>query len=166
MAVDLADLIETLRREVSQPGAETTTFPDANDDIFLGHLQDGFWEARLDGMLVGYTESEGSVTPVDTADDDLSRDLQQLLVLYAGIRILRNQFIAMNTVFRAKAGPIEYETQKSAQLLSALLKELQNRRSVVLTRLSDLGVVDSFYIDAVFEREVSIDYGLTFWVAQ
>lgn len=164
MAVDLGDLIETLRREVSQPGAETTTFPDANDDTFLGHLQDAFWEARLDGMLDGFVEDgAGSVAPSTVGDDDLTRDLQQLVVLYAGIRILRNQLIAINTVFRAKAGPVEFETQKSAQLLKGILDELKSRRSLVLQRLSDLGNVDTYVIDAILEREYSIDYGITHW---
>lgn len=163
MAVDLGDLVETLRREVSQPGAETTTFPEANDDTFLGHLQDAFWEARLDGMLQGYDETDGTVTPEDVEDEDLSRDLQQLVVLYAGIRIIRNQLLAMNTSFRAKAGAVEYETGKSAAVLKGILDELQRRRNTVLTRLSDLGAIEDAYIDAVIGREDSIAIGLTYF---
>jgi hypothetical protein len=164
MAVDLGDLVETLRREVSQPGAEETTFPDANDDTFFGHLQDAFWEARLDGMLEGFVEADGLVSPTNPSADDLTRDLQQLVVLYAGIRIFRNQLVALNTTFRAKAGPVEYETQKSAQVLVAHLKELQNRRNLVLERLSDIGAVNGYYIDAIYERENAIDWGLTYFM--
>lgn len=163
MAVDLGDLIETLRREVSQPGAETSTFPDATDDTFLGHLQDAFWEARLDGMLAGYDETDGSVSPEDVDDVELSRDLQQLVVLYAGIRIIRNQLLAMNTNFRAKAGSVEFETAKSASVLKGILEELQKRRNTVLVRLSDLGAVEDAYIDAVIGREDSIAYGNSYF---
>lgn len=160
MAVDLFDLVEPLRREVSPPGEDL--FPNADDDDFLGNLQDAFWDARLDGLLEGFTESDGSVVPT-SGSTDLSRDLQQLIVLYAGLRIVRNHLRSMNTVFRSQAGPVEFETQKSAQLLKALLDELRTRRNLVLTRLSDLGSVDSYYIDALVERDLSLDYGDTYW---
>jgi hypothetical protein len=150
MSVDLGELIEPLRREVSQPGAETSTFPDATDDSYFGHLQDAFWETVL-------------VTPLDVDDDDLGRDLQQLVVLYAGIRIIRNQLLAMNTLFRAKAGPVEYETQKSAQVLKGILDELKYRRDFVLARLAEVGDVDVYYIDAVLERDDGLSYGTHIW---
>lgn len=163
MAVDLGDLIETLKREVAAPGAEETTFPDATEDIWLGNLQDAFWDARLDGMLKDFTESDGLVTPI-TGTTDITRDLQQLVVLYAGIRIVRNSLRALNTVFRAKAGPVEFETQNSASVLKSLLDMLMERRHGVLLRLSDLGQVPSYYIDAVYGRELAISYGDTHWV--
>jgi hypothetical protein len=163
MSVDLGELIEPLRREVSQPGAELTTFPDATDDSYLGHLQDAFWETVLDSVIQGYTESDAIVTPLDAADDDLGRDLQQLVVLYAGIRIIRNQLIAINTLFRAKAGPVEYETQKSAQVLSGILDELKYRRDFILARLAEVGDVDVYYIDAILERDDGLSYGTHIW---
>jgi hypothetical protein len=163
MSVDLGELIEPLRREVSQPGAETSTFPDATDDSYFGHLQDAFWETVLDSVISGYTEADGIVTPLDVDDDDLGRDLQQLVVLYAGIRIIRNQLLAMNTLFRAKAGPVEYETQKSAQVLKGILDELKYRRDFVLARLAEVGDVDVYYIDAVLERDDGLSYGTHIW---
>lgn len=163
MAVDLGDLIESLQREVNSPGGDS--FPDATDDSFLGYLQDSFWEIRLDGVTSfdPYVEADGIVTPSDSADDDLGRVLQQLIVLYAGIRIIRNQLLNLQTLFRAKAGPVEYETQQSALLLKAILDELKGRRNLVLGRLSDVGTTTDYYIDALVEREYSIDYGLTSW---
>ena len=159
MAVDLGDLIESLRREVSQPGAEATTFPDSNDDIFFGHLQDGFWETVLDGVVSGYTEADGLVEPIEEGGEDLGRELQQLVVIYAGMRIVRNQLLAMNSVFRAKAGPVEYETQKAASVLKAAYDSMVARRNYVLAVLSANGSVDDYYIDAVLQRDENLGYG-------
>lgn len=163
MSVDLGDLVESLKREVAAPGEEETAFPNATEDIWLGNLQDAFWDARLDGMLAGFTESDGLVTPV-SGTTEITRDLQQLVVLYAGIRIVRNSLRTLNTTFRAKAGPVEFETQNSASVLKGLLDLLMERRHAVLLRLSDLGQVPSYYIDAVYGRELSIHYGDTHWV--
>lgn len=156
MAVDLGDLIESLRREVSQPGAELTTFPDSNDDIFFGHLQDAFWETRLDGVITGYTEADGLVEPI-SGDDELGRELQQLVVIYAGLRIIRNQLINMNTVFRAKGGPVEYETQKAASVLKAAYDSMISRRDHILVVLADTGAANTYYIDAVLNRDDGFD---------
>lgn len=160
MAVDLGELIESLRREVSPPGEDL--FPDATDDDYFGNLQDAFWDAKLDGLLKNYTESDGLVVPT-TGTTEISRELQQLVVLYAGLRIVRNHLRAMNTVFRSKAGPVEFETQKSAQLLSGLLDELRTRRRLVLDRLAEIGALDTYYIDAVIARDDSMRYGDTYW---
>lgn len=161
MAVDLFDLVEPLKREVSPPGEDL--FPNATDDDYFGNLQDAFWDARLDGLLEEYTESDGSITPI-SGSTDMTRDLQQVIVLYAGVRIVRNHLRALNTVFRSKAGPVEFETQKAASVLKALLDELRTRRNTVLSRLSDVGGVDSYYIDALLERDESIYYEDTYWV--
>lgn len=161
MSVDLGDLIESVKRSVSAPGAEETTFPDATDDSWLGYLQDAFWEVRLDGMLAGYVEADGLIEPNGTTE--LTRDLQQLVVLYASIDIVVNQIRALQTTFRAVAGPVQFEIQRSAQVLKAILDELKHRRDLVLTRLSDIGAVPSYIIDAVVGRDISVGYGDTFW---
>lgn len=164
MAVDLADLIEPLRREVNTPGSDS--FPTAFEDTYLGYLQDSFWQIKLDGItsFVGYTEDgAGVVTPIDPSDEDLSRTLQQLIVLYAGIRMVRNQLLNLQTLFRSKAGPVEYETQQSAQLLKAVLDELKFQRNLVLENLSAFGGSTTYYIDSLAARESSIDSGFTYW---
>lgn len=172
MAVDLGDLVDSLKREVSPPGVEM--FPDASEDDFLGNLQDAFWEARLDGMLAGYEERDAVVSsgfvlvgdayePLDE-NADLGRDLQQLIVLYAGIRIIRNDLRNLNTTFRSKAGPVEFETQKSAQVLKGILDELRTRRNIVLERLSDLGSVPSYYIDSLRARDDALGWSNIDWI--
>ena len=163
MAVDLSDLVENLKREVSSPGNEDTTFPNATDADWLGNLQDGFWECTLDGVISGYTESDGIVTP-SSGSTDLSRDLQQLVVFYAGFKIVRNELRSLPTVFRARSGESEYEKQQAATVLKSLMDELTRKRNVLLDRLSDIGAVDATYVDAVVQRTTAITYGDTYWI--
>lgn len=157
MAVDLSELIDPLKREVSPPGEDQ--FPLATDTEYLGNLIDAFWETVLDGLITGYeVDDDGSVTPT-SGTTDLSRSMQQLVVFYAGVRIVRNHLRSLNVSTRSKAGPVEFEVQKSATTLRDLLKELKDRRNVLLSRLSDLGTVDDHYINAVFARDDSLWYG-------
>lgn len=164
MALDLEDLIDPLKREVGTPGTEDDTYPSASTASWVGFLQDGFWEIYLDGFAQDYQVADGIVTNRTEGGDDIGGDLQQLIVLYAGMRIIRNELRQMNTTFRAKAGPVEFETQKSAQVLKAILDELTARRNLALQRLSDLVSTDTYYIDAVIERDYAINDGLTMFL--
>lgn len=146
--VDLSEFVPSLRREVTPPG--TDLFPDANDDIFVGYLSDAFWEARLDGFVQKWScDEDGIVEPLDGIDDDLPRELVGLLVLYAGIKILRNRIMNLNTAFRAKAGPVNYEVENSANLLTEMLKQLAARRKELL---EEVEATPTYYHDAYFIR--------------
>ena len=164
MAVDLGDMIEFLQTEVDAPGEDS--FPDATDDDWLSNLRSAYWEVVLDGIVSGsrYTETDGLIEPTDTTDDDLSRELQQLVVLYAGVRVIRNKIRTMNTVFRTKAGPVEFETQQSANVFKTILDQLIRRRNIILERLSDLGSANSYYVDMVLARDESLTYGDSYWL--
>lgn len=161
MAVDLSDLIDSVKREVNAPGLDQLA--GATDAEYLGNLQDGFWEAVLDGVILGYTESDGIVTP-QSGDTDLARELQQLIVLYAGFRIVRNQLRDLKTAFKTSAGPVSYEIEQSANVLKLIMDDLTQRRSIVMTRLSDIYASRAVYFDAVQTREDSLVYGDGYWV--
>lgn len=161
MAVDLADLVDSLKREVSPPG--TDLFPNAREDDYVGHLADAFWEARLQGMLKGFTEADGSIMPQGTGDD-MTRDLQQLIVLYAGYRILLTSLMNLQTTFRAASGPNSFEVQRSAQVVQAVLKAIKSKIDIALERLSDVGAVNVAVFDAVVERTYDIALGNQWWV--
>jgi hypothetical protein len=162
MAVDLGDLTDNLIAEVNAPGEDV--FASAVEDDYLLRLQNAFWEATLDGIISGYTETDGVITP-DSGTTDISRELQQLVIFYAGISIVRNHLRNLNTVFRAKAGPVEFETQNAATVLRDLLAELQKKRAIVLDRLSETYSTDTYYIDAVAARDESFRYGDTSFVS-
>lgn len=162
MAIDLGDLVESLQREVSPPGVDL--YPNANEDTWLGHLQDAFWEARLHGMLAGFTETDGQVSNLTADGDELGRELQQLVVLYAGFRITLTQFQNLNSGFRAKAGPVEFETAKSAAQLKGVLDAIRGRIAIVLNNLSSYGGTTTTVFDSLIERTYSQVAGETWWV--
>jgi hypothetical protein len=165
MAVDLSNYVDSLKRECSPPGVDD--FSAATDSDWIGNLSDAFWEARLDGLLVGYTcDENGLVTQVTPSSPpvDLGRDMVQLVVLYASFRILRNALRGFQTQFAATAGPVKFEYAQSATLLVALMKDITDRRNIILARLSDLGTCPAFVIDAVMARDESLRLGIIDWV--
>lgn len=160
MAVNLSDLVPSLQREVNPPGGSLYTL---TDDVWVGHLADAFWEARLQGLLSNYTESNGVITP-QSGTKDLPRELQQLIVLFAGFRLALNSFQNVNSSYRAKAGPVEYEVQKSAQTLRGVLDALRARIKVVTDVLADQGSTNAVMFDAVVESGYSIAARETWFV--
>lgn len=184
MAVQLFDLVDALRREVNPPGSDL--FPDATDDSFLGSLTDAFWEIRLYGLLADWQENaaarggpaafgEGIITPVSVTDEtyddpdgwsteDLPRELQQLIVVWAGYKVVLTRLSALNTVFRAKAGPVEYETQTSASVLKTLLDQIKMRLDGLIDQLASAGASSAYALDAVVERTYAMASGDVWWV--
>lgn len=183
MAVDLFDLVEAVKREVNPPGSDL--FPDATDDAYLGSLTDAFWEVRLFGFLSGFEENaaarggpaefgEGKVTPIgadatyDDPDgyspDDLGRDQQQLIVLWAGWKIVLARMGSLNSVFRAKAGPVEYETQYAASVLKAVLDTLKGRIDLVLNVVGQGAGTPVAILDSVMNSTYAVAAGDYYWV--
>lgn len=159
-SIDLADLVDYLKAELNVPGSDS--FPDATEVEWVNQLSTAFWETVLDGLISGYTEEDGIISP-SSGTSPLPRDMQQLVIFYAGVKVVRNQLRDLKTAFRAKAGPVEYEVQQSAQVLKTLLDELTRRRNFLLERLSDVSTSATHYIDIIVERESSINDGLTYW---
>lgn len=160
VAIDLIDYVDHLKREVQPPGSEL--FGDVTNSQWVGFLGDAFWEARLDGFLGKWEALEngpGDVTvePVDPGGEDMPRQYIALIVLYAGIRVLRNKILNTNTGFRAKAGPVEFEQQNSANLLSEMLKQLKSTKDRIIAgleqqELSQLPGGGSMVLDAFSAR--------------
>ncbi len=161
MAVDITDeLIESVKAEVSPPG--TDNFATATDDEWLVQLRNSFWEARIFGFFLGFTEAEGLITPL-TGTIDLDRGSQQLIVLFAAGRVIRNELKNMNTVFRAKAGEVEFEVQNSAQLLVAILRDIRSKIDLALAAIGSINSTTVAYVDSLIGREDSIYYGDSFF---
>lgn len=168
MAVDLSDYVDTVRREVTPPGS--TTFSTVSDDVFVGYLADAFWEVKLDGFMEPYVcDAYGIVIPAgdtqaaninlgfDATDFDVTvdmgRDQVALICLYAGIKIIRNKLMEQPSRTRAKAGPVEFEQDYSANLLVEMLRELQSvRQRLLFLRATDMNVT---IMDAFSARSVS-----------
>jgi hypothetical protein len=186
MSVDLANLVEPLQVEVQAPGGDA--YANATEDDYLGALINSFWEIRLYGFLGGFEEDSaarggppeftvGIITPLHvdpayddpfgySADQDLPRDLQQLIILWAAWKIALNNMATINSVFRAKAGPVEYETQQAASVLTAVLDQLKARITYLIGNLpTGYGARGGMAVlDAVVERSYSQAVGDVWWV--
>lgn len=162
MSVDITELVDNLKAEVNSPG--TDSFPNANDADWEIRLVNAFWDTVLDGIISGYTSDEdGNISPM-SGTTELGRELQQLIVFYAGISIVRNTLRTLNASFRAKAGPVEYETTQAATVMREILEELVRRRNIILQRLSDVGTVETAYVDMVVWRDESMRFGDSYWI--
>lgn len=161
MSVDLGDLVEFVKVEVNPPGTEL--FADATDAEWITRLQNAFWNARLDGMLAGYVEADGEITP-ETGSTDMPRELQQVIVFMAGYAALMQRLSSIRTGLRAKAGPVEFETQNSATVLHDQALALKDRLDRILYLLSEIGFVPSYVIDSVRARAESLAFGTQSWV--
>lgn len=162
--VDLSDLIPDFRSMLNVPGG--TLYASAPDGEMLSRLRNAFWFTVNDGLIHGYTvDDDGIVSPIDVSNvTPLGRDIQQIVMYYGQIQILRVALQNAYALFRAKAGDLEYETQQSATLMKALLDETVRQRDLWLERLSDLGHIPAVVIDGVLARNDSIIYGDTQWL--
>jgi hypothetical protein len=162
-SVDLSELIGDLEAAVTVPGA-VSPFATSSETEWLTRLRNAFWSAYNDGIIAGFTcDEDGIVNPSGGGDSTFTRDLQQLVIMYAAINIYQNQIMQLKTLFRAKAGQVEYETQQSAQVIKSLLDSLLAQRATILQRLSDGGFTDSYYIDAIRSRDDSLRYNFIDW---
>lgn len=163
MPVDLSDsdgLIASVKRECSPPG--TDLFPDATDEEWQGQLQDSFWEAKVFGFFSGWTEADAIITPNASGGVEMDRASQELIVLFAGARVIRNELKNTNTLFSAKAGTVEFEVQNSAQLLVAILRDIRSKVDLAMAAIGTINSTTVAYIDSLVGREDSVYYGDTF----
>lgn len=139
MATNLTDLVQAFEREVAIPGTFAVTYPNTTPTDIVGTLGDAFGEVQLDGFLGDQVLDvpTGVITP------GLVPATAALLVIYAGIRLVRAEIRATTTMTRAKAGPVEYETQRSASSLVQILKDLADRRAALLQALRTGLALDS-----------------------
>lgn len=162
MTIDLEDLVPELKIEVNPPGSNN--FPTATNDEWFNNLRNSFWEARLFGFWAGYTEADGLVGPL-TGTVELGRDQQQLVVLFAAARIIRNVLQNTNTSFKASVGDgaADFEVENSANLLIAILKDIRSKIDLAMAAIGTINSTTVAYIDSLVEREQSIYYHETFF---
>lgn len=168
MATLISDLRDELRREINVPGFEQ--FPDITNSQLDGYIKDGFWEARLLGILKEYTITDGSelvppagesVIKQSSNDGDLPEYLQMLVVAFAGIRLIRMKILNLAVNFRAQAGPVEFEQEASATTLRAILDDLSTRIDELKVLYSDeYGWSGFAYFDSALQRDYAILNGL------
>ena len=118
---DLGTLVEALKRELAIPGIFEDVFPDTDDTALTEALKDGFAEAQLYGYFTTLTLTG------DETSEDLSLAGGALIILFTAMRTLRAQLRSLTMNERYKAGPVEYETSRSTNLLRDELKYMKER---------------------------------------
>ena len=162
-SVDLADLVPDLVTELNVPGVDA--YSTVSEQEWIDRLRNAFWYSVLDGLIIGYEDEDGIVKPTASSGSALSRELQQIVIMYAAINVVRNKLLELKTVFRAKAGSTEYETQQAASVLTALLAEFSERRKYILNRIGDKGTARRMYVfDGFNARQDAINSGYTSWI--
>lgn len=159
---DVSDLVPSLQRAVAPPGQFDTLYPQAGSNDMVGLLLDGLAEATLDGFFVETAvvwTDDGFTTP------DLTRAQQALIVIYAAYTFLRSELKNTNTSVTYKAGPVEYQTQSGASVITEILKEISERKKALIIQQSEIGVsaafhmADSYFINAVGDPWCGFGWG-------
>lgn len=162
-SVDISDLIPNLEAILTVPGT-TSPYAAATDDEWIRKLENGFWQAVLEGTIEGFDIDEDGIISPEEGDATIAREYQQIVVIYAALNIVNAQLLQLKTTFRAQAGPVEYETQQAASVLVALLNDLQNQKNILLNRLSDIGTdTSTYYYDAPWERRDNQVDQVSYW---
>jgi hypothetical protein len=145
---ELVDLVEAYKREVAVPGTFVTAFPSTTDAHIAASLGDAFGEAQLDGFFHTMTldVDAGEITP------DLSTAGAALVVIYAGMRLIRQRILTLSTESSYKAGPVEYAIKQSAAAMTELLKALTARKNQILDNARRGNGTSVFVLDAYVTR--------------
>ncbi len=157
---NLADSVEALKRYVAVPGTFADFFTETTDDDLVGSLLDGFAECQLDGFFVRppvLATDDGAITP------SLSRGQTALVVLYAATRIIQTQLLNLKNRTRYEAKGLVYEVEQSANVLTTLLKQLNDRKALIIQRQTLAGASAAFTMaDGYFVKAVGYpNYGGT-----
>lgn len=152
---DLADLVEAYKREVALPGTFTTAFPTITDEHIAAALGDAFGEAQMDGFF-GSMELD---TDGWTIAPDLSTAGAAVVIMYAGMRVVRQQIRAMKSAVTYEAGIVKYAIQQSASALGEDLKQLERRRNQVIANARRGAGTSVFMIEGYVARGRNNFYG-------
>jgi hypothetical protein len=161
MSVDLADYIQNLKTQVNPPGADL--FPATTNGEWVMRMENAFWGARLDGLFGAYRAQDGVIDPIDSNSPEIGRDGIQLVLLYAAMDIVVTEMRNLQSSFKAKAGPVEYEQQRSAQLLKGVLDVLNARIKAIIFLLTTYAS-PTISFDAIIERTDALSAGAAWWV--
>lgn len=147
---ELDVLVPALKLEVATPGEFAASFPLTTDNDLVLLLTNGFAQAQLEGFFQTYT------LDVDTAavTPDLPPAGQALVVLYAADRLLTLRLLGLRQRVLYEAGPVKYEVENSANLLTEMLRQLRDRKLQVIAAATGVGrAATSVYTrDAYWER--------------
>lgn len=152
---DLADYTESLRNVVARPGTFADLFPETTDDGLVLVLQDALAECHLEQTLLTCTsDANGLVRPTLTSGQ------AALVVLYAGVRLIRAELFNRVTSAKYVAGPVSAETTYATNILRDIMKALQAQKDRVTSAQAVSGANAAFYMaDQYVRRDIGMTWG-------
>lgn len=152
---DLADYTESLRNVIARPGTFADLFPETTDDGLVLVLQDALAECHLEQSLLHHeADANGLVRPT------LSSGQAAMVVLYAGVRLIRAELFNRVTSAKYVAGPVSAETTYATNVLRDIMKALQAQKDRVTTVQAVSGANAAFYMaDQYVRREIGYHGG-------
>jgi hypothetical protein len=166
MGIPVTSLVPSLRRATSPPGVDL--HPDATDAMFSGYVEDALWMAVLKGAISGYAidvvADPHQIVPVSPNSGDLPGELGQLIVEFAALNVISGDLMNLQTTFKATAGPVSIDVQRSATVLVQVLKNIQSQLALSLEQIGKFGFVNVAVFDAIVERTYSVARNESWWV--
>jgi len=128
---DLANYTNSVRRILARPGMFATVFPETTDDGLVGLLQDALAECHMEATLLGFEADDNAIVRPPMMSGHVA-----LVVLYAGIRMVRAELLNRITSSKYVAGPVSAESAYATNVLRDIMKALETQKETVTTKLS------------------------------
>lgn len=157
---DLTTLANSLRRAVATPGTFARTYPNTTDADLIGALADGVAEAQLDGFFMGNRSKTLNITD-GTVIPDLTPPEGALVVIYAAANFVQAQLLNFKNRQHYAARGTEYEVEQSASILTALLKQFNERKAALLAKAQAAGAGAAFLMADGYFLAATGSYAVT-----
>lgn len=142
---DLAGYTESLRNVLARPGTFGDLFPETTDDGLIGLLADGLAECHLETTLSTFeADANGLVRPV------MATGQIALVILYAGIRLIRGELLNRATSTKYVAGPVSAESTQSTNILRDVMKALEEQKIRITLLYASAGAGAFFSMDDAY----------------
>lgn len=127
---DLANYTDSVRNVMARPGTFSALFPETTDDNLVQLLQDALAECHLEQCLLTHeSDDNGLIRPA------LASGETALVVLYAGIRLIRGEMLNRITSAKYVAGPVSAETTYATNVLRDIMKALEAQKIQITSLL-------------------------------
>lgn len=125
---DLANSTDSVRFVMARPGTFADLFPETTDDNLIALLRDALAECHMERTLLDYeSDDNGLVRPVLTSGQTA------MVVLYAGLRLVRGELLNRITNAKYTAGPVSAETTYATNVLRDIMKALEAQKRDITT---------------------------------
>jgi hypothetical protein len=171
MAVELADLVNSLEAALNVPGAARPMFDFSDEDPWINALAAAFWTAKNRGRAVSLWKSyrvnlgEDEIVNIDDpAGAEIPREDQAIVVGQAALTAIETLLLSLPTHTKSVAGPVSTETDRSSTILRQLLVDKRAELEEILKGAAGGNATRAYVIDAILQRSGGFSTGLGVFV--